>query len=864
MRARFRGVDTHTNKTPVHTYWWLEHLVEKVSGTMAPLPCTYLKCTSMIMDTINFSINYSIPFIPNLLRTPQELPNPAAAKTTSQPQQSFNSIYQISQSSFGHNNTSAQMLNKRSNVKMILQYLGTGFSITNEMINPKDEVSMFQQICGGESICVFKGYLSPGEKFQMVSRRHYGYTFSASIYINGLIAARISACCEYRYRVGFQQGRRGCFRITELSGGKPCHRCGFHYDQKMKTEGDHSVSSTCEESATSQERVSEIKNKTEKTSKDTQPVASHCLSLTTLGTQPCLQKRKVKKKKKRWPQQNESESEQENRQCNKNSKHRRPPGRDSRRGQQPDLLVQSNSNTGKNDIKAKLWNSPVAHTTSEDATAVSTVKEKKFESPSPRSADSMGDNAQRQHQTARLEHAKSAVTIKPSRARKGLHNGGRIQTEEDSIQEIHHRLARALSEAIRYSEVELSDSSDSTDIYSIAEEQWIHKMISSDEVTQPKLDQQVTAGRKEIDNGDEDARSGPVMSATEESTLHKIDQQVAAERNEEKDGGDDARSGPITSSNQESTLQELDKQVAAESEMSPSGNSTLQAAAPITEESDGEIHETAERADEEGLLSQITDLIAVLQESDEVHQLVLRNTGMTDALLQRLMPAIIVSHSEVESINLNLNEIGPGGAEKLIQLLKEKPCIQSLLLYGNQLEDKGIKSLLCGLSEILITQQRMDTTLSYGMPLVQLSELDIGGNHMSAEALRTVAEYLKLNPFLKHLGLAHVSVHSPGAWQELFEALKINTNLTHLLLDENGLGDGGVRLLAEVIQVNRSLVTIDLDGNDISEEGGGAIAEGLASTTDVALKSISLDNNYISEGTIAAIQRLLMLKCTHK
>lgn len=79
------------------------------------------------------------------------------------------------------------------------------------------------------------------------------------------------------------------------------------------------------------------------------------------------------------------------------------------------------------------------------------------------------------------------------------------------------------------------------------------------------------------------------------------------------------------------------------------------------------------------MLQQITDLIAVLQESDEVHQLVLRNTGMTDALLQLLMPAIIVSHSEVESINLNLNEIGPGGAERLIQLLKEKPYIQSLL-----------------------------------------------------------------------------------------------------------------------------------------------------------------------------------------
>ncbi|CAI9564038.1 unnamed protein product, partial [Staurois parvus] len=165
------------------------------------------------------------------------------------------------------------------------------------------------------------------------------------------------------------------------------------------------------------------------------------------------------------------------------------------------------------------------------------------------------------------------------------------------------------------------------------------------------------------------------MSTTEELALQDTDQQVAAERNEKKDGDGDARSGPFTPSNQESTMQEPGQQVVAHSKVSLSEESTLPAAALLKEESDEEIHETG-RADEEALLSQITDLITVLQESDEVHQLVLRNTGMTDALLKHLMPAIIVSKSEVESINLNLNEIGPEGAERLIQLLKEKPCIQ--------------------------------------------------------------------------------------------------------------------------------------------------------------------------------------------
>lgn len=81
---------------------------------------------------------------------------------------------------------------------------------------------------------------------------------------------------------------------------------------------------------------------------------------------------------------------------------------------------------------AELWKRHVIHTTSKDTTAASAVKEKKSEPSSSRSADSMEDNTQRQHQTTRLEYAKSAVTIKPKRARTGLHNGGRIHTEEDS------------------------------------------------------------------------------------------------------------------------------------------------------------------------------------------------------------------------------------------------------------------------------------------------------------------------------------------------------------------------------------------------------------------------------------------------
>ncbi|CAI9564037.1 unnamed protein product, partial [Staurois parvus] len=240
-----------------------------------------------------------------------------------------------------------------------------------------------------------------------------------------------------------------------------------------------------------------------------------------LSTQPRLQKRKVKKKKRR-PPQNESESEEENKLRSNYPKHRRPPVRDSRRGQQPASPAQRNASTGKHDKMAKLCKCHMTHPTSKDTAETPADKENKLASPSPRSADFMGDYIQRQHQTARQEHAKSAVTIQPWITRIDHHNGSRIQ-REDSMQAIHRRLDRALREKICHSEVELSDSSDSTDIYSIAEEKLTHEMISGEEITQLKLDQQVRAGRRELDNGGKDARSGPFMSTTEELALQDTD-----------------------------------------------------------------------------------------------------------------------------------------------------------------------------------------------------------------------------------------------------------------------------------------------------------------------------------------------------
>ncbi|RVE67739.1 hypothetical protein OJAV_G00084570 [Oryzias javanicus] len=69
-------------------------------------------------------------------------------------------------------------------------------------------------------------------------------------------------------------------------------------------------------------------------------------------------------------------------------------------------------------------------------------------------------------------------------------------------------------------------------------------------------------------------------------------------------------------------------------------------------------------------------MMTVLKASDEVEQLVLRNTGLTDDLLLSLATVLKGSPSQVKM--LNLNTIGPYGARILLEVLRVKPHVKGL------------------------------------------------------------------------------------------------------------------------------------------------------------------------------------------
>lgn len=67
--------------------------------------------------------------------------------------------------------------------------------------------------------------LGTSETFQFVSRRHRGYPFSLTFFLNGLQVERLSSCCEFKHRRASRLGgRHRHFGFCSVEGASPCYK----------------------------------------------------------------------------------------------------------------------------------------------------------------------------------------------------------------------------------------------------------------------------------------------------------------------------------------------------------------------------------------------------------------------------------------------------------------------------------------------------------------------------------------------------------------------------------------------------------------------------------------------------------------
>ncbi|XP_036880286.2 glutamate-rich protein 3 isoform X2 [Manis javanica] len=113
-----------------------------------------------------------------------------------------------------------------SNAAITMIYLGKNVHLSYDHTDFRDEIKVYQQHCGGENLCVYKGKLLEKETFQFISKRHHGFPFSLTFFLNGMQVNRLSSCCEYKHRKGSRLGgKRGYFGLVCVERSSPCYKC---------------------------------------------------------------------------------------------------------------------------------------------------------------------------------------------------------------------------------------------------------------------------------------------------------------------------------------------------------------------------------------------------------------------------------------------------------------------------------------------------------------------------------------------------------------------------------------------------------------------------------------------------------------
>ncbi|XP_011477087.2 uncharacterized protein LOC105354674 isoform X2 [Oryzias latipes] len=688
---------------------------------------------------------------------------------------------------------------KKSNVTVTMTYLGQRHRGSNSEVT-RDELKVLQQVTGGENICVFKGLITRGEQFQFVSQRHIGYPFSASIYINGIMVTRISSCCEYRYAPGFQQGRKSFFRLTWLAGGTPCYRCT---SLRNKSSSFQQLNNGTKENV-----ILPLEKKTGNGAVDSCPS-----SPLFIPAKPV--KKSARRTKKHIKESIGASTDSEDLAVagtKETSERKRRKGQSNQRGSK-DKAAGCKEGDGGQDRKG-----------SEGSTVTETFGEKtrhrKDSKPAGNAAVPLTDEAY-----------KNPGHLQPTRIKK------------------------------------LTDSMNGK-LVTVIEKKGGHIDPLPDEEAPTKENKEKEAEGKN--------RDGERLRDFYEEC---VEMSAALKRGPNKHR---LKASILERCRLQKSLSSSPKAQSSDVELSAESDNPVQADGEREEEEDTARHseKKEEPVKEKDLEAQLDAMMSVLKTSDEVDQLVLRNTGLTDDLLLSLATVLKGSPSQVKMLNLNLNTIGPYGAHILLEVLRVKPHIRGLHLFGNRLRDHGLLTLLTGIAEL--QEQTAATAASIHQALLfpseqgvmlqlptgwssfevfTLLELDIGGNGLNSEGVRVIASYMRSHSHLQYLGLAQTSSADLAAWKELFESLKGNGALAHIILDENNLGDPGVRLLADMLKENPSLRQVDLDRNDISDVGGNDIMGALLCRTHSPLSHLSLEENSISAGLMSRIQEQVQDSC---
>ncbi|XP_066024109.1 NLR family CARD domain-containing protein 3-like isoform X2 [Pocillopora verrucosa] len=186
--------------------------------------------------------------------------------------------------------------------------------------------------------------------------------------------------------------------------------------------------------------------------------------------------------------------------------------------------------------------------------------------------------------------------------------------------------------------------------------------------------------------------------------------------------------------------------------------------------------------------------------------------------------------------------------------------VKSLTNKVNKNEGRGAKIVWEAINECKREKSDFHSHLlkSFGTGL-NVTNLDLKNNGISAAGATCIAEAIKVNKTLTNLDLQNNGISAAGATC-IAEAIKVNKTLTNLDLSWNGISAAGATCIAEAIKVNKTLTNLDLSWNGISDAGATCIAEAIK--VNKTLTNLDLRRNGISDAGATCIAEAIKVNKT--
>ena len=139
------------------------------------------------------------------------------------------------------------------------------------------------------------------------------------------------------------------------------------------------------------------------------------------------------------------------------------------------------------------------------------------------------------------------------------------------------------------------------------------------------------------------------------------------------------------------------------------------------------------------------------------------------------------------------------------------------------------------------------------------TELDWYNRGVGDEGIKALAEMLKKNTILNTLNIEYNRFGAEGV-KAMAEMLMTNKTLNTLHISYNNIGAEGGKALAEMLMTNKTLNTLDISANNIRAKGGKAMAEMLE--TNKTLNTLNICNNDIGDEGGKAVAEMLETNTT--